>query len=156
MRKLISKIWQLLPCGLRVFLVRLTQERFTASVVVVVFNQRRQVLLLDHWLRAGSTGWALPGGFICKNEQPLEALRREIFEETGLKTSNERLLAVRTRSRHIEIVFSAESFNEPKVDGKEIRRAMWFSADEIPVSLSQSQKDFIRAALNLKSSQLAS
>jgi ADP-ribose pyrophosphatase YjhB (NUDIX family) len=50
----------------------------------VVFNSENKVLLLEHSFRSGS-GWVLPGGFIEANEQPEEAIKREIFEEAGLE-----------------------------------------------------------------------
>lgn len=152
MKNLISKIWKILPWAARIFLVRLTQEKFTASVIVVVFNENSEVLLLDHWLRVGNTGWSLPGGFIQKDEQPAEAAKREVFEETGLKIFNQKLLIVRTRYKHIEIVFYARSSGEPRIDRREIREAKWFSFDEIPKVLVRSQQDFIELALNLESS----
>ncbi|PLX15328.1 MAG: hypothetical protein C0601_13185 [Candidatus Muiribacterium halophilum] len=35
--------------------------------------------------------WVAPGGHIEKNESPVEALKREIFEETGLKIKDHSL-----------------------------------------------------------------
>lgn len=37
-------------------------------------------------------GWAMPSGHIEAGESPEEALRREVFEETGLKVEDYRLL----------------------------------------------------------------
>jgi 8-oxo-dGTP diphosphatase len=40
--------------------------------------------------------WGFPGGKIELNETPVEALRREIKEETGLMVSSEKLLGIHT------------------------------------------------------------
>lgn len=54
---------------------------YTADAVIV--NPGNQEVLL---IQRKDTGqWALPGGFIDKDEIALVAARREVFEETGLK-----------------------------------------------------------------------
>ncbi len=148
LKKTIKKIWKSLPWRLRIALVRVTQPKFTVAVIGVVFNRKGEVLLLDHWLRASKSGWALPGGFISSNEQPEVALRREILEETGLMIYNERLLSVRTRRKHIEIMFRAEADGIPESNSIEIVRAKWFSITEIPDAMSPVQKDLILQALS--------
>ena len=40
--------------------------------------------------------WEVPGGKIHFGETPLEALKREVYEETGLRTERESLLSVHT------------------------------------------------------------
>lgn len=51
----------------------------------LIFNDRNQILLAKHTpeFEAGHH-WYIPGGTADKNEQPLDALRREIKEETNI------------------------------------------------------------------------
>ena len=49
-------------------------------------------LLLTRY--AGSGRWSLPGGGIDHGEQPIDAVHREVHEETGLRLADARLTAV--------------------------------------------------------------
>lgn len=57
---------------------------------VVIHPSGRSVLLVKS--RVGRGGWGLPKGHIRRRESPIEAARREIFEETGLQKKSLRLL----------------------------------------------------------------
>lgn len=138
-----------MPRRLRQETIRLTQKKFTVSVVAVVINEAGKVLLLDHFLRPGA-GWALPGGFMEAGEQPEAAIKRELREETTLELENVRLLSVRTINSHIEILFSAEATGEPQPNSHEINAAGWFSIDEMPAETSGIQRGIIREVLNQK------
>ena len=51
----------------------------------VIFDERGRVLLGRRAFDPGAGLWDLPGGFLHEDEHPLEALRREIREETSLE-----------------------------------------------------------------------
>lgn len=148
-KSLVSAVWKRMPRGLRLQAIRLTQKKFTVSVVAVVFNAEGKVLLLDHFLRPGAS-WALPGGFIEGGEQAEAAIKREIREETTLRLENVRLLHVRTIGSHVEILFRAEASGEPVPSSREINAAGWFWIDEVPEETSNLQKRIIREALSEK------
>ena len=46
------------------------------------------VLLVANRRRHGRIRWSLPGGRVDRGEMPLEALTREVMEETGLEVKN--------------------------------------------------------------------
>jgi 8-oxo-dGTP pyrophosphatase MutT (NUDIX family) len=55
----------------------------------IVLNDAREVLLVLHRYEQG---WQLPGGGVEIGESPLDALRREVLEETGFEISSEPVL----------------------------------------------------------------
>ncbi|MDQ1580747.1 MAG: 8-oxo-dGTP diphosphatase [Microbacteriaceae bacterium] len=62
-----------------------------AAYAVIVDEGR---ILLAHWNEHGHSGWTLPGGGIDPGEDPADAARREIFEETGYTAELDELLAI--------------------------------------------------------------
>jgi ADP-ribose pyrophosphatase YjhB (NUDIX family) len=129
------------------FFIRRTQPTFTVSAAAVVLNEKDEVLLLNHILRPGG-GWGLPGGFLDAGEQPADALRRELMEETGIELSDLRMFQVRTLGRHIEILFSARTNGDPKVMSREIKELGWFRPDAMPERLPNAQKRAIELVLS--------
>lgn len=146
LKSLVGAAWKLMPRAARLKIIRLTQKKFTVSVVAVITNDEGKILLLDHFFRPGAS-WALPGGFIEAGEQPEAAIRREIREETTLELENVRLIRVRTISRHLEIVFRAEANGEARPNSGEIKQTGWFAPDEFPAEVAEVQKRIVREAL---------
>jgi len=116
-----------------------------------VCDERGRVLLLRHVLRRGS-GWGIPGGFLARGEQPEEAVRREVREETGLELERVELAFVRALGnvRQVEIIFRA-SMRASAIEGLkksfEVDRAEWFEAGALPVALSEDQRRLVARAL---------
>ena len=54
----------------------------TPRARVVVINEKNELLLVRSW--TGENDWSLPGGGVEKAERPVEAAKRELFEETGI------------------------------------------------------------------------
>ena len=51
------------------------------GVDIIVQNPKGEILLIK---RADDSSWGMPGGWVEDNETPDEAVKRELFEETGL------------------------------------------------------------------------
>src|SRR6476659_8009435 len=113
-RRMIGKIWKVLPRSARRRIVRTTQTNFTVSVAAIIVNDNREILLLNHVLRPKS-GWGFPGGFLDANEPAMEAVKREVKEETGIHLADLKFQRVLVRGHHVEIVFAARPIGEPKV-----------------------------------------
>jgi len=147
LEKPIGFAWKILPPWLRLGIVRATQPKFTVSAAAVITNQKGKVLLLNHVLRPYS-GWGLPGGFLGNGEQAEDAIRREIREETGIEVDGLKMFRVRTVGRHVEILFSAQTNEEPKVKSREIIELGWFDIGSMPEGLSSAQKRIITLMVN--------
>ena len=140
--RFLGKIWGLMPSFARWGLVRLTQPTFTVSAGAIVLNPANEVLLLHHILRPGS-GWGIPGGFLDHGEQPDDAVRREVLEETGIEITDVSLLRMQTMHRHIEFVYSARSDGDPRVLSREITELGWFRPESLPEGLPQAHRKLI-------------
>jgi 8-oxo-dGTP diphosphatase len=149
LQNLIGKIWRKLPRNVRLFIIRASQKKFIVSVGAVVLDKDGRILLLDHVIRPGS-GWGIPGGFINHAEQAEAAIRREIREETGLMLEEVSLAWVKTRRKHVEVIFRAEARGEAAVKSREIKEARWFYPGELPAGLPDSQREIIERALKIK------
>jgi 8-oxo-dGTP diphosphatase len=141
-------IWKRLPGMVRRRLVRMGQRRFTVTAGAMIFDDEGRILLLDHVFRP-DCGWGIPGGFLCKGEQPEAALRRELKEEIGIEVEGVEMLFARTlpRPRQIEIYFRARAIGRPEPCSFEIKSAGWFWIDDLPSELSQDQRRLIRRSL---------
>jgi 8-oxo-dGTP diphosphatase len=146
MRKTVSTLWKKLPGRVRTLISRAAHPTFTVSVAGIITNTRGRVLLLDHVLRP-SSGWGLPGGFINKGEMPAVAFERELFEETGIQMTDVKIYRASTFKRHVEILFTARTIDEPRVLSREIYELGWFHADELPTEMNLAQQLIIREVL---------
>ena len=59
-----------------------------------IFNDKGEILLME---RADGSGWCLPCGWVEANERPIDAMVREVREETGLDVAIKQLVGVFTR-----------------------------------------------------------
>ena len=110
----------------------------TASAVVDDSEGR---VLLSRRARDPFAGkWDLPGGFLEEGEHPLDCVRRELREETGIRLVDERLLGIwMDRYEYKQRVVSTlnvyyvagvgDGALEPADDVAELR---WFAPDEVP------------------------
>ena len=127
--------------------MRLAHARFTVTAGAVIFNDKREVLLLKHRFRAGS-GWGLPGGFLEQGEQPIDALRRELREEIGLEVDDVEVFAARSfkKPKQVEVLFRARANANVKPLTMEVERAEWFPLDSLPEGLPRDQRVYVERA----------
>jgi 8-oxo-dGTP diphosphatase len=142
-----GKLWKKTPPFVRLRIIRVTQNKFTASAAAIITNEDGQLLLLDHYWRPGS-GWGLAGGFLEYGEQPEQAILRELREETGLELEDVKLIRTRVINRHIEFLFRARATGKAEVKSPEIRAAGWFAPGELPEKMSRVQKSLIEKVLS--------
>ena len=147
---ILGAIWKYTPGTIRRRMVRMGQSRFTVTTGAMLFDDDGRILLLEHVFRPDS-GWGIPGGFLCRSEQPQDGLRRELREEVSIELDEVEFLFARTlpRPRQVELYFRARVIGEPKPSSFEIKKAQWFTLNELPEELSNDQRRLIQRAISL-------
>jgi 8-oxo-dGTP diphosphatase len=74
---------QLFCKNLEVYMNTAPDKHFV-TVDIAIFTAKGEVLLIKRKNDPFKDHWALPGGFVDLNEEPIIAARRELGEETGL------------------------------------------------------------------------
>ncbi|MBW4085824.1 NUDIX domain-containing protein [Paenibacillus sp. S150] len=131
------------------------------SVAGVIRNEEGRILLLR---KGGEQLWGLPAGAIEPGETPSRALRREVFEETGLMVTPQRITGVfggrkytyeyinGDRVQYSIIVFecSIVKGTPGSVDGEAEELAFW-GEEELPeLALPYPREIFISGASSLE------
>ena len=101
----------------------------------VCFDEARRVLLGRRAFDPGEGLWDLPGGFLHENEHPVEALRREVREETSLEIEPLDFLGFWLEPYDGRIVlclaWTARAIGEPR-PGDDLVELRWFESDDLP------------------------
>jgi len=144
---LMGRIWRSLPARMRRWSMRVTNARFTVTAGALIFNDAGKVLLLKHRFRAGS-GWGLPGGFLKKGEQPLDALKRELREEIALEVDDAQIFTARSfrKPRQVEVLFRCRANVDVTPQTIEVERAEWFDLRSLPEGLPRDQRRLVERA----------
>jgi ADP-ribose pyrophosphatase YjhB (NUDIX family) len=114
------------------------REHKVAAAAIVARDG--QVLLVRRTMTPGKGRWTVPGGFVEFDEDPREAVVREVLEETGYRVQVARLLDVvfgreHDRGASLVIVYHADLLDDQptrNVDEKEVDAVGFFSPDELP------------------------
>jgi 8-oxo-dGTP diphosphatase len=97
-----------------------------------------RVLLARRGIDPGRGLWDAVGGFVDEGEHPLDALRREVLEETGLSFDAERLHGIWMGRYGVDERATVNLFWSGRLGGGEPRPAddvaelRWFGHDELP------------------------
>jgi ADP-ribose pyrophosphatase YjhB (NUDIX family) len=116
-------------------------------VVSIIIHNKNKILLLQRANEPFKDFWVLPGGFIGYSETAQDAIIREVKEETGLEVTVEQPIGVYRidtdpRGIHIDIVFAAESAQEPTIS-KEHTSWKFFCKDTLPDNIAYKHRQAI-------------
>lgn len=129
--------------------VRLTVPRQRVGVALVTFNANEEVLLLRHVFHTANP-WGLPGGWLARNEAPVDGLTREMREELGLGVVLEGPIHVSHERppAHIILAYLGRLQPGPMRLNAEIIEARWFGLDRLPRPLWPFTERAITAGLS--------
>jgi len=122
-----------------------SQRILVPGVRAVILNEREEVLLQR---RTDVACWGLPAGSVELDETALEALKREVFEETGLEVRQAAPMALYSGpSQRFEypngdeiqgfaVAFIVREWaGEPRADGVEGSEVRFWPVDALPEDL---------------------
>jgi len=117
-------------------------------VTSVIVHKEGKVLLLKSQKEPYLDFWVLPGGFIDYEEEPREAVSREVKEEAGLDLEIEEILdAYRItddpRGVNIDIVFVGTVDGEPQIEKETFSEYRFFSPEELPERIAYNHRGMI-------------
>jgi NAD+ diphosphatase len=116
--------------------------RIDPVVIMLAVNGER--CLLGRNKRRAGARFSCLAGFMEPGETPEEAVRREIFEESGIRTGRVRYLGAQPWPFPSSLMmgFLAEAQSEEiTIDPDEIAEARWFDRDEVRAMVARSLTD---------------
>lgn len=113
----------------------------TVNAIIVNNNQ---VLLGKRGTFAGkpiieSGKWGLIGGFFGRDENLIQAVRREVMEESGWEIAGLQLFRINDNPdrpkedrQNVDIIFIAKAVKQVKTGDEEVEELKWFDLDKLP------------------------
>ena len=124
-------------------IMRYQVSKITVDGIVI---QGKNVLLIQRKREPFKGCWALPGGFVEYGERTEDAVVREVFEETGLKTKIRGLVGVYSdpgrdpRGHTITIAYLLDRVKGDVKAGDDASIVKFFKVNELPVLAFDHEK----------------
>lgn len=104
-------------------------NRFYAVCGILEIDGR--ILFVRHTYGSAKDRILIPGGYVKEGELPSDAVKREIFEETGVDSEADSVFAVQFRTEQWIIVFRLKYISgEPRSDGYENSEVLLLTPEE--------------------------
>lgn len=117
--------------------------------VAAILEREGRLLLVKRNIEPGLGLWSLPGGFVETGETAVEAVLREVSEETGLVCGDVRLVDVATYlggyyGDVLVVCYAARIFSGTVVSGGDAGEAAFFPMTVLPSLAFDTHARFIR------------
>lgn len=126
-------------------------------MAAVILNAHDQVLLVRRALQPFEGQWALPAGYQEIDENPRQALVREVREEAGIAIETRELLELLhvpddpRKPANVAIYLAVPSDPEAQPHaGDDARDARWFGRHELPPNLPFDNNHVIERAFAVR------
>ena len=109
----------------------------------IVFNAKtEEVLLVYHTY---CPDWYLPGGGVKRSEHPQEAIKRELFEEAGVRCLESPKFLGMYYQNYMGVddypcAYRIDHFHVERVRSPEIKEVRWFSIKDLPEDMNPASK----------------
>lgn len=124
-------------------------------VVSALIVNNKEILMLQRNQKPLKGYWVLPGGFIEYEENPHQAIKREVEEETNLDVNIIKIIGAYLidndpRGHHIDIIYEVKTknFSKIKISG-ENKQWKLFPFNELPKKIAYKHREAIRDCLKL-------
>jgi ADP-ribose pyrophosphatase YjhB (NUDIX family) len=116
----------------------------SAPAVEGLLERKGKVLLTKRGIEPRRGYWDLPGGFLEEGEEPLDGLRRELLEETGLEVEPLEWLGT-----HLEpydnyfvlgLTWRVAADGDPR-PADDVEQLAWVGPDELPEEMAFAHQD---------------
>ena len=109
-------------------------------VIDAIVIKDQKILLVKRALHLWhGNKWAIPGGFLDRDETCEQAIAREVKEETGLKATSVKLFKItddpnrkNEDRQNVAFVYIVEASGQIKFDPHEVTDAKWFNINNLP------------------------
>ncbi|MBU1987240.1 class I tRNA ligase family protein, partial [Patescibacteria group bacterium] len=137
------------------FKLKYAKNKTGRGVGALILNNKNEILLIRRNEPNRKIAWALPGGKLEKNENFIDALKREMHEELGIKIKSSKQFSAKPdilEGMVFETVcYETKIIGEPKIMvPDEIDKLEWFSLDNLPEINYLPSKDAIDIYKNKK------
>ena len=114
------------------YVYRRFQRRYSVGVVGILWNERGEVLLVEHVFHP-QIPWGLPGGWIGADEDPSHAVCRELKEELDLDVEVVQVVLVdKTQPWHLDMAFACRTQSSIGDLSYELAAYRWAKPQDLP------------------------
>lgn len=137
------RLWRKFPLWAHILASRIVRSKFRVAVAAMIFDEEGRVLLFKHTYRKFE--WGIPAGSLEYNEQPENAIVREMLEETGMQIQVQQLLLADSskQDQHVSLIYLCKIADGTFRESLEISEMKYFDVNDLPPMLF-TEKGLIR------------